>query len=1027
MSTLGLNIACEAKKYIGIMEQPLGSNTGPQLVPIFQKYFANQWDKQGKAYCTIWAWVVVDDVTRRMGGANRLPNYAQTWGNARNTMEKAKSALTVDNVPAIGSVFYRYSWSSSGTPEPPGSGGSSGHMGIVVDVLPDGTLLTVEANQGSTNGILPFSYTKAQYTDPKYGFAFIHTELVSVVSTTLDCPPTTGGGTVTTVIPTTRTTGTPVTGGATTPTGASTTTTTTTATPTGGTKSPTSSGSATGQPVKVQIRPCDWNIPIGGRTPHYSKLQELRFASDVIGGNNTGGYSKKDRNGYAVGRRSDNDQESGYSGVGMVTDRNGKLIVITNEDNERWTLLRAKSKTEPGLLGQDYWNIRIGRHVGDGWKEKETEVLAGKREFSGGKKKIYVPWNGQYVDFRNMQELLQYIEQNGPRGDTRPIALTYVANPIIIGDVVRFIVDTALPFALDVLHIEMSGVTKQIFDTARKVVSNLAAGRNVSFQDIASLAKMITPSQYWQYVDAGAQAADQVRNGNALAAAATLGLQIPTVKDAAADLSVAVSKLLSPGSEPMQRVETLLQNVGTTFTSVQGRIQGALNSRMLTDVHRVVQTWTSEIQSGVSDGMLSKIPRLRMFWTAAASSGTLAPMVPHAQFLMNELVNRGSDFEKLTTDLHRGFSFVGMGFPSVPETFQEMALLALKSEADKLLRSGEKKMILPASIPQEKRDCFAKEISETGITVIDKATPVAAPVSAPVIPAAGTTLVQIPFDLSKQTQKAVQTFGTPLSLPTVTKTQTGTVTVLSPSPGTPSIPVKLSLTPEGGQILTPVAPTVNAPPVTASPTIETPKVNLPIDIVPTPTTYIPTPTPYIPGPTVVPVAPPTPVVKPSVIPITVTPPTGEPRVSVAPPVVSPVYTPPAPVYSPPQPVVTAPTTPYSPPQPVVTAPATPYTPPEQVVSPPVERSRAPTPPQQAQPPVQPPLSVSPPVQAPQQKSGNCYPGFAPGTPIVFTMPLKPAGDCGCGGGCGGGCDDDDCGCHGLADNGKRKRSIYKGF
>lgn len=84
----------------------------------------------------------------------KLP-YTQSTATMLNGAKK--NGLTVDSTPRVGSVFYR-------------SRDGGGHVGIVVAISDDGTLLTIEGN--SDNQVKGRTYDKGKYS----GWSFIHVE-----------------------------------------------------------------------------------------------------------------------------------------------------------------------------------------------------------------------------------------------------------------------------------------------------------------------------------------------------------------------------------------------------------------------------------------------------------------------------------------------------------------------------------------------------------------------------------------------------------------------------------------------------------------------------------------------------------------------------------------------------------------------------------------------------------------------------------------------------------------------------------
>lgn len=113
-------------------------------------------------YCTKLVWVVINDSCRAVGVENLLPKTA----GAKDLLDRSRRTLKVDNIPTIGSVFYRRSRDPKAT----------GHCGIVVELLPDGGIRTLEGN--NDDRIDFFDYAASSIANKQNGFAFIHTELM---------------------------------------------------------------------------------------------------------------------------------------------------------------------------------------------------------------------------------------------------------------------------------------------------------------------------------------------------------------------------------------------------------------------------------------------------------------------------------------------------------------------------------------------------------------------------------------------------------------------------------------------------------------------------------------------------------------------------------------------------------------------------------------------------------------------------------------------------------------------------------
>jgi hypothetical protein len=110
-------------------------------------------------YCAKFVWVVVDMACTYLGLKNLLPRTA----GARRLLDLSRTVLDVDRMPTAGSIFYRKSTAK----------GATGHMGVVIQVVPEG-IYTVEGNNGSL--VTVFHYTTAEIQNRSNAFEFIHTD-----------------------------------------------------------------------------------------------------------------------------------------------------------------------------------------------------------------------------------------------------------------------------------------------------------------------------------------------------------------------------------------------------------------------------------------------------------------------------------------------------------------------------------------------------------------------------------------------------------------------------------------------------------------------------------------------------------------------------------------------------------------------------------------------------------------------------------------------------------------------------------
>lgn len=201
-TVLGRQIVCTARAFAAMgFKEALPNNGDTWITELWKCYIGSTNDNDvpaARAYCTVAAWVMVQEACRMLDCENILPGYRQTWGNTRATLERAdtQQQLRIDKTPAIGAMFYRRSLECTWTQHEArnirktnrNACPSSGHSGIVVDIVYDSgggvaEIHTVEGNastQGNTSeGIQEYVYKPGGaiwYADKDADWYFIHIE-----------------------------------------------------------------------------------------------------------------------------------------------------------------------------------------------------------------------------------------------------------------------------------------------------------------------------------------------------------------------------------------------------------------------------------------------------------------------------------------------------------------------------------------------------------------------------------------------------------------------------------------------------------------------------------------------------------------------------------------------------------------------------------------------------------------------------------------------------------------------------------
>ncbi|HTQ78430.1 MAG TPA: peptidoglycan-binding domain-containing protein [Thermoanaerobaculia bacterium] len=153
-----------AATQIGVREDPLGSNRGPQVDEYVRSVGGDP--AEGLAWCAAFVYFCFDKAAAALGRANpviRTAGVIDHWNKAGQ--RKIPRVLQADAVhdPSLVQPGFIFILSS---------GGGHGHTGLVAEVLP-GKLVTIEGNTnegGSREGIGVFRRDRRQIADITRGF-----------------------------------------------------------------------------------------------------------------------------------------------------------------------------------------------------------------------------------------------------------------------------------------------------------------------------------------------------------------------------------------------------------------------------------------------------------------------------------------------------------------------------------------------------------------------------------------------------------------------------------------------------------------------------------------------------------------------------------------------------------------------------------------------------------------------------------------------------------------------------------------
>lgn len=149
---------------IGVMEQPPGSNRGPQVDVFLQRVGVNPADNL--AWCAAFVYFCFDEGAKRLSRANpavKTAGVLDHWAKAgQRGIPRILNAKAIQNPELVrpGHVFVV------------DTGGGHGHMGLVAEVL-GGKLITIEGNTndgGSREGVGVFRRESRKIAEINKGF-----------------------------------------------------------------------------------------------------------------------------------------------------------------------------------------------------------------------------------------------------------------------------------------------------------------------------------------------------------------------------------------------------------------------------------------------------------------------------------------------------------------------------------------------------------------------------------------------------------------------------------------------------------------------------------------------------------------------------------------------------------------------------------------------------------------------------------------------------------------------------------------
>jgi CHAP domain/Putative peptidoglycan binding domain len=153
-SSLALAALNVAISQIGIMENPLGSNRGPEV----DQYLRNAGASPGEYWCMSFVYWCFTQAAKQMAVVNtfpKTPSCLEAWSLAKAMRINKAQAVANPGLVSVGSIFII------------DHGGGKGHTGFVREPL-GGAFRSIEGNSnpnGSSNGIGVFDITRRSVMD----------------------------------------------------------------------------------------------------------------------------------------------------------------------------------------------------------------------------------------------------------------------------------------------------------------------------------------------------------------------------------------------------------------------------------------------------------------------------------------------------------------------------------------------------------------------------------------------------------------------------------------------------------------------------------------------------------------------------------------------------------------------------------------------------------------------------------------------------------------------------------------------
>lgn len=397
--------------------------------------------------------------------------------------------------------------------------------------------------------------------------------------------------------------------------------------------------------------------------PHFSWLTNDDVLYDALGSVNTRVP------GSAFGLMMP--ETTNNSGFGLFRNRHDRPIVVVTEtysgDN---TNPMFQNLQETGAWGNDPVILEVPRGEGGGYMErtifpnirnKVIPALTRLENEGASNRLILVKIVGRPRTWRYFGELaLQYAEL-----------------------AVNLAMDYAAPYVGKFLDIPVSD-----FLNLKPFITSLVKDQPVDIGSLAQAASLVVPSDIRPTLGKAAEFYQNVQQGQYMAAAKDLGVDLSGVDRILNDFASGVPDVAAKTAQGIYIMDTINQ------------VRGSIRSG----------TAKQEI---IQNGTITKTPALQNLILSAMNTTTAA--VPRAVEISGLTAKETSDLQSAKE--WRGIYQIAHGVPVTPCSLDRIAVRGLVERARELYQKGYKTMNMPSIVPADKRDCFSDEIrAQTGIS-----------------------------------------------------------------------------------------------------------------------------------------------------------------------------------------------------------------------------------------------------------------------------------------------------------------------